>query len=174
MDLLGTLSSQLGIDNDQAGALAGSILGKVQGQVDEDTASGLAAAVPELDGWKAMAAKAVGGDSGGMLGGAAGALGGGSAGGLMGALAGAVGGQQAQETAALVGVMGKLGLDRSKAAMVAPIVLDFVKDRVDPALLSKVLAAAPMLTALTGGGSDDAAPPSGMAAVTGALGGLFG
>ena len=171
MDLIGTLSSTLGISPDQAKAVAGGVMGMVKGNLedsDEDgtteAAGALSSAVPEMSEWTA-AAKAMteekapaasGGGLGGMLGGlmGGGSKGGGAAsmlgalggGGALGALAGAIGGADAQNTAMLVGILGKVGLDASKAQMVAPIAYNFLKSRLSPDLLSKVSSAAPLLT----------------------------
>ncbi len=170
MDLISTLAGTLGVNPEQAEAVAGSVLGGVSDAVkdrfDDDTASGLEAAVPELAGWKDKAAALLGGgdsepaESGGLLGGAAGMLGG--AGGLLGAAAGALGGDGLKDVAAVAGILDKLGIDGAKAALVAPVVLDFLKKRLDPGLLDKVLQVAPLLSGGDKGG------------IAGALGGLFG
>ncbi|MCB9763040.1 MAG: hypothetical protein H6739_24785 [Alphaproteobacteria bacterium] len=175
MDLISTLASTVGIDKTQAQALAGSVLGSVQSAVAEEAGEGTAAqlgeAVPELGGWKAQAAKLLGDKpaaapaAGGLggLGGLLGGLAGGGAGGLLGAAAGALGGQAAKDTAAIVTILGRFDIDAGKAALVAPVILDFLKSRLDPGLLSKVLAAAP---ALMGAGGGDG--------LTGALTGFLG
>lgn len=182
MDFIGQLAGALGVAPDQAKAVAGTVLGAAKGAVSsehgDDTAAQLDQAVPELADWQSKAddvmaeeAPAAGG-LGGMLGGLA-------SGGGLGALAGAVGGAQAKDIAGVVAVLGKLGIDESKAGLVAPIALQFLKSRLDPGLLSKVLAVAPLLSgeggglagaagALLGGGGDTAG------GLGGALGGLFG
>ena len=187
MDLIGTLSSQLGLDPNQAAALAGSVIGGVRGQVAKEagpeTAKQMDAAIPELSGWQDTAASMFGGgDDGpggaggfldlasGALGGLGGMMGGDSAaGGLLGAAAGALGSQQAKQTAALVGVLDKLGRDASHAAMIAPVALGFLKERLPDGLLDTVLSAAPFLT---GGGGDSSGGGGG--GIAGALGGLLG
>lgn len=143
MDLIQSLSSQLGIPAEQAQAVAGGALGFLKDKLGGDGAK-LDAAVPELGGWEKAASAATGG--GGLLGMAAGMLGG-----------------SAGEAAGLVAILAKVGLDADKAQMVAPLVLDFLKSRLPPEMVSKVLAVAPMLT---GGGG-------GAAGALGALGGLF-
>ncbi len=167
MDLIGTLSSQLGISPDQAKAVAGGVMGMVKGNLedsDEDgtteAAGALEQAVPEMSDWQQAATDLVegkeeessGGGLGGMLGGM---LGGGGAssmlgsltsGGALGALAGAVGGEDAKNTAVLVQILGKVGLDSSKAQMVAPMAYEFLKGRLPEGIMSKVSMAAPMLT----------------------------
>lgn len=175
MDLIGALTSQLGLEPSQAQALAGTVLGGVRDQVadqaDAETAQKMEAAIPELGDWQKTAASLLGGggggSAGGMLGAAAGVLGGGSAGGLLGAAAGAVGGPEARQAAQLVGVLGQFGIDAKMAGVAAPLVLDFLKERLPEGVLSAALAAAPFLT---GGGSDD----GGGGGIAGALGGLFG
>lgn len=177
MDLIGALSSQLGLEPDQAKALAGSVLGGVRDQIAEqagpETAQKMNAAIPELGGWQDMASKFLGGGAsgatgsmGGLLGAAAGAMGGG--GGLLGAAAGAIGGPEARQAAQIVAILGKFGVDAKMAGVAAPLVLDFLKDRLPENVLGAALAAAPFLA---GGSNDDGDDGGGIA---GALGGLFG
>lgn len=159
MDLISKLASTLGVPDTQAQAVAGAVLGKVKEQVADEAGGAAAAqvdaAVPELSGWQAQA--------GALLGG------GGGLGGLLGAAAGALGGQQAQDTAAIVAILAKLDIDASKAALVAPLVLSFLKDRLEPGTLQMVLKAAPLLAGGQGGGA-----AGGMGAAADMLGGLFG
>jgi hypothetical protein len=203
MDLIGSMSSQLGIDAGAAQALAGGVLGMVRGQVAEhagaDTAAQIDAAVPELGGWQQQAASLLGGGGsdamgalGGLLGGGGAQAGGGLGGALGGLLGGSGGGDQAssgggglggllggaasalagaQQAQAIGGLLQKVGLDASMASTVAPMVLQFLKSRLDPALVSKILAAAPMLAAFTGGGQGGG---GGLAGALGGLGGLLG
>ena len=200
MDFIGAISKQLGIPENMAQAAAGATLGMVQKTVsesgEESAASAIGQAIPELDGWKAKAAEEAtpaedtrdigdilgglmsGGDAGGAAAGLMGALGGGGgAGGLLGGLAQQLGGPEAKQMAALVGVFGKLGIDPAKAAMAAPIALDFLKERLDPGLLDTVLKASPMLLSLVGGGDEPAAAKEDegidMGDIAGALGKLF-
>ncbi len=170
MDLIQTLASQLDLDPDKAKGVAGAVLGQVRGAIDGDAATqAFDAAVPELGGWQAAASKLMGGGGGGG-GGLLGGLTGGGGGGLLGAGAGAVGGEDARNTVALVGVLGKLGLGADKAAMVAPIAYKFLKERLDDDLLGLALKAAPFLVG--GGDKDDDGP--GLGKALGAIGGLFG
>lgn len=167
MDLIGTLSSQLGIPADQAQAVAGGVLGalqsKVKGELGDQVAGQLGQAVPELSGWQAKAGQLLGGGGGGGGGDVMSALGGmlgggGGAGGLAGALGGAVSALTGNgEAAALAGLIGKLGLDPGKAAMVAPMALEFLKSRLNPELLGTVLKVAPFLTGGGGAGGGDLA-----------------
>lgn len=182
MDLIGQLTQQLGVNPQQAQGLAGSVLGLVQGAVKEklgdDAAGQVAQAVPELSGWQQAAqAQAPAGDAGGGLMGALGGLMGGapsqgSAGGGLGGLMGALGGaaSQAGEIAALVSVAQRFNIDASKATLIAPIVLNFLKSRLDPGLVSKILAVVPMLA----GGGGGSGTPGGGGGLGGVLGGLLG
>lgn len=155
MDLIGTLATQLGVDPQQAQALAGAALGTVKetvaDKVGEDAAASLDKAVPELGGWQQQAVGLLGG---GGLGSLLGASGGGALGGLLGGatqsgglLESALGAVQgAGQAASMAGLISKLGLDADKAAMIAPIVLQFIKSRLDPAMVDKIMAVVPMLS----------------------------
>ena len=196
MDLIAALTSKLDLDPGQAQALAGASLGTVKGEIAErfgaDTAAQLDQQVPELGGWQAKAdaamkeddAPAAGGGLGGMLGGLMGGGAKGGLGGLMGAAAatGAMG-KQAKDMAAVVGVLSKFGVDPGKAAVVGPLLFQFLKKKLDPSLLSKVLTVAPMLAALKGGGAPagagaaeapEAEAKGGIGGMLGGLGGLLG
>ena len=168
MDLIGTLASTLGVESSTAQALAGTVLGKVQEEVADnagaDAASQVADAVPELSGWQEKAAALAGGGGGGGL---LGALGGG--GGLLGAAAEAIGGEDARQTATLVALAAKFDIDPTKAALAAPLVLDFLKERLDPGMFDTVMKAAPLLAGTSGGDAG-----GGLGAAASALGGLFG
>lgn|GEM_PF-1249361 len=169
MDLIGQLSQQLGVDGTQAQGLAGGLLKLVQGTVKEklgpDTANQLGQAIPEMDRWQ-QAAPPAEPEGGGLMGALGGLMGGqGGAGGLMGALGGAA--AQGAEVAAVVSLLGRFNLDASKAALVAPLLLDFLKSRLDPALVGKVLSVLPMLTGGAGGGDSGGG-------LGGMLGGLLG
>jgi hypothetical protein len=184
MDLIGQLTQQLGVNPQQAQGLAGSVLGLVQGAVKEklgDAAAGqVAQAVPELGSWQQAAqAQAPAGDAGGGLMGALGGLMGGSsspggAGGGLGGMLGALGGaaSQAGEIAALVSLAQRFNIDASKVTLIAPIVLNFLKSRLDPGLVSKILAVVPMLAG--GGGGGGSGTPGGSGGLGGVLGGLLG
>ena len=183
MDLIGQLTQQLGVNPQQAQGLAGSVLGLVQSTVKEKlgdgAASQMAQAVPEMQGWQQAAQPAPAADDGGGLMGALGGLmgGGGSAGGSgggLGGMLGALGGaaSQAGEVAALVSLAQRFNIDASKATLVAPIVLNFLKSRLDPKLVGGILAVMPMLANLGGGGGNT--PGGGGAQGGGGLGGLLG
>ncbi|MCK6552101.1 hypothetical protein L6R52_40090, partial [Myxococcota bacterium] len=89
MDLIGALVSQVGVDSNQAQALAGGVLGAVKSALADkagpEAASQLEGAVPELGQWQAKASELVGGGGGlgGLLGGSGGS---GGLGGALGAL----------------------------------------------------------------------------------------
>lgn len=182
MDFIGQLSQQLGVDNNQAQGLAGSLLKLVQGTVKEklgaDAAEQMGQSIPEMQNWQQAAqartppAESGGGGGGlmGALGGLGGMLGGqgqsGGGGGLMGALGGAVG--QAGEVAGVVALLQRFNIDAGKASLVAPLLLNFLKSRLDPKLVSGILAVMPMLANLGGGGGS----PGGGGGLGGILGGL--
>ncbi len=173
MDLIGQLSQQLGVDGTQAQGLAGSLLKLVQGTVQEkvgpDAARQMGQAIPEMQGWQQQAAQAPAGDGGGLMGALGGMLGGaGGGGGLMGALGGAA--AHAGEVAGMVAILQRFNLDAGKATLVAPLLLDFLKSRLDPGLVGKILAVVPLLA----GGSGGAASPQGGGGLGGMLGGLLG
>jgi hypothetical protein len=160
MDLIASLSSQLGIDADKAQGLAGAALGSLQKQVSEKLggadAAAIAGQIPELGQWKAQAEALSSGGGGGLLGGAGGLLG--AASGLLGG-----GGGSGFDVAALVQLAAKAGVGPAAAKQLLPLVLQFLQSRLDPALLSKITAAIPVLT---GGGSKGG--------LLGALGGILG
>lgn len=189
MDFIGQLSQQLGVQPTQAQGLAGSLMKMVQGAVQEkmgpEAAQQLHQAIPEAQGWQqqaeAHAAPAAAPSSGeglmGALGGLGGLLGGqdgqgqaaSGGGGLMGALGGAM--AQAGEVAAIASLLQRFNIDGGKAVMVAPLLLNFLKSRLDPKLVTGILAAMPMLANLVGGGHT---PEGGGTQGGGGLGGLLG
>ncbi|MHA7629177.1 DUF2780 domain-containing protein [Corallococcus sp. M7] len=175
MDLIGQLSQQLGVDGTQAQGLAGSLLKLVQGTVQEkvgpDAARQMDQAIPEMQGWQQQAAQAPAGDGGGLMGALGGMLGGGGGGGGGGGLMGALGGAAAHagEIAGVVAILQRFNLDASKATLVAPLLLNFLKSRLDPGLVGKILAVAPMLASGSGGGG-----PQGGGGLGGMLGGILG
>jgi hypothetical protein len=172
MDLIGQLAGQLGIAPAQAQAIAGTVLGAAQRQAPPEAAAEMSSAIPEMSDWQQQA-EAAPAPSGGL----------GGLGGLFGAAAGALGGQQARDAAAIVTLLGRFGLDPSKAATVAPIILSFLKERLDGQVLQTILQAAPMLAGAAGAtgaaGTDGAAPAGdddgfGLDDAAGMLGSLFG
>lgn len=157
MDLIGTLSSQLGIDAGSAKGLAGSVLGLLEQQVGQKLGgadvSALKAQVPELPEWKA-AAEGAAPAGGGLLG---------AAGGLLGGVLG--GGGSGFDVGALVQLAAKSGVGPGAVQQLLPLLVQFLQSRLEPGLLQRILSAVP---ALTGGGGK---PGGGLA---GALGGLLG
>ncbi len=164
MDFIGQLSQQLGVDNNQAQGLAGSLLKLVQGTVKEkmgtEAADQLGQSIPEMQNWQQAAqaqapAESGGGGLMGALGGLGGMLGGqgqsGGGGGLMGALGGAVG--HAGEVAGVVALLQRFNIDAGKASLVAPLLLNFLKSRLDPKLVGGILSVMPMLANVGGGGA---------------------
>jgi len=179
MDFIGQLASQLGVNEDAAKAIAGTALGSVQSAVKEDAgddaAGEIASAVPELGGWQAKATEVLSQGDGDGGGGLLGGLLGGGGGDLLSSVAGAVGGEKARQTTQLIALLGKLGIEPSHATMVAPIALNFLKERLSPEILDTALKAAPALLGAAGGGSEegeDSGP--GIGDLVGGLGGLFG
>ena len=168
MDLIATLSSQLGLAPNQAEGLAGGLLGKLEEQVSAKLggadAAALRSGLPELEGWKAKAAALGAGEGGG--GGLGGLLG--AAGGLLGGATGLGGSAGGLDLASLVQLASKVGLSPGAAQSLVPVVLSFLQARLDPALLSRVLSAVPALSKLAGnkGGSGGG--------LLGALGGILG
>jgi hypothetical protein len=185
MDLIDNLAAQLGVDPNQAQAVAGAVLGQVRSQVadsDEQAAAQLGAAVPELGDWQSQAASMLGGAGGNealgnLLGGLSGSGGGG--GGLLGNLAAAAGsglgndlveafaGEEAAQQAQVVALLGQLGIGADKATLVVPTLLDFLRERLGADLLEQVLKYAPMLAAAVGDGDDGGG-------LGGLVSGLFG
>ncbi len=187
MDFIRELSTQLGVEAPKAEAVAGSLLGMVQQQLGDTTdATALGKAVPELGQWQASAASLLGGSGGGggagalggllgggggeavagALGGLLGGGGGGGAGGLGGALGGLLGGAGG-ELGAIAGLLGKLGISADQAATLVPLAISFLKSRLSPELLGKLMQAVPFLAQGEGASA-------GLGGLAGALGGLLG
>jgi hypothetical protein len=184
MDFIGQLSQQMGVNPQQAQGLAGSLLKLVQGTVQEklgpEASQQMEHAIPEMQGWQRQAeaqhppaseSGGLMGALGGMLGGGGGGGGGGGAGGgLLGSLGGLA--AQAGEVAGVVSLLQRFNIDGGKAALVAPLLLNFLKSRLDPKLVSGILTVVPLLAGAAGG-----QPPEGGgggAAGGGGLGGLLG
>ncbi|MET0413854.1 MAG: hypothetical protein ABW217_21270 [Polyangiaceae bacterium] len=157
MDLIATLSSQLGIDAGSDKGLAGSALGMLEQQVSQKLgdgdASALRAQLPELSEWKgAVEGASTGG--GGLLG---------AAGGLLGGVLG--GGGAGFDVGSLIQMATKFNVGPGAVQALVPIVLQFLQSRLEPGLLQRILSAVPALTGAKG------KPGGGLA---GALGGLLG
>lgn len=155
MDLIATLSSQLGVDTNGAKGLAGSVLGLLQQQVSKKLggadAGALQAQLPELSEWKA-AAESAAPAGGGVLG---------AAGGLLGGVLGGAG--SGFDVASLIQVATKFGVGAGAAQQLLPLVLQFLQSRLEPGLLQRILSAVPALAGGKSGGG-----------LAGALGGLLG
>ncbi len=162
MDIIQSLVSQLGIDPGRAESLAGTVLGGVKGmleQKDPAAAAQLGSAVPEIDRWKGQADEA---QTPGLAGGLAGMLGGGGLGQMLGSAGAALEG--AGQLAGLASVVEKLGLDRGQAATILPLIVAFLKSRLDPSTFEAIARHVPLLSG---------APEAG-GGLLGSLGGLFG
>jgi hypothetical protein len=177
MDLIQSLSSQLGLSQEQAQGLAGGLLGVVNGAVHHgagaDAAGKLQSAVPELQQWMQTAAAhqggtpaaGGGGDLLGMLGSMLGGAQGGGGTGNLGAVL-----QGGGASAAMSGVLAKYGVKPEQMAALAPILGQFLQHRMGADGMQSVLGQVlPMLTggAQSGGGG-------GLGALTSMLGGLLG
>jgi predicted lipid-binding transport protein (Tim44 family) len=120
------------------------VLGQVRGSVDDEAGGVMDQAIPELGDWSKAADQVAaapaeeddgaGGFLGGLLGSAAGNK-----------LIGAVAGEEAQETAQMVSMLSKLGIEPSKAMMAAPLVKQFLEERLPGDWGQRILKAAPAL-----------------------------
>ena len=157
MDFIGMLASKFGVDEDAARAIAGTAVGSVQSAVKRDSgdeaAAEVEAAIPEMSDWKSKAKAVLDRDDDEGGGGLLSDIFGGGTGDILSSVAGAIGGEQAKEMATLIALFGKLGIDAEKAQLAAPFVLDFLKKRLSPELLSLATSATPVL--LGGQPSDD-------------------
>ena len=173
MDLIGTLSSQLGMTPDQAKGLAGGLLGVVNGAVHHgagpDAAGQLQAAIPELKNWMQTAAAHQGG-----------AVPAGGTGDLLGMLGSMLGGAQAGNLAAqlqgsgaataMTTVLAKYGVKPEQMAAVAPVLGQFLQHRMGADGAQSVLGQ--LLPMLTGAAQGQAS--GGLGGIASMLGGLFG
>ena len=161
MDLVSGLASAVGIPQDQAKAVAGLVLGMASTQVSEqkpELAAQMSTAIPEISGWQAAADTFVRSLSQsapaaapqaepqpqGLFGGLLSAAGGGLGNQLLGAIAGPEVAQGAQ----LAMVLDRIGLTTEQAAAAAPVVLNFLKSRLDESIVQQIVAAAPLLGSL--------------------------
>lgn len=162
MDVVAAVSERLGVDPGKATAVLGAVLGAARAQVPEAESNHLDAKIPELGGWIAAAGRQVGGlgdpappppatdaaatepasSVGGLLGGLLHAAGSGIGNELLGAVAG----KQAQQTAAAAALLDGLGLSAEHAAMVAPVILDFLRVRLGADWTDRIVGAAPLLS----------------------------
>ena len=174
MDLIGTLSSQLGMTPDQAKGLAGGLLGVVNGAVHHGAGPGAAgqlqAAIPELANWMQTAAAHQGvaapaGGSGDLLGMLGSMLGGAPGAANLGAQL-----QGSGAATAMTTVLAKYGVKPEQMAAVAPVLNQFLQHRMGPdgaqSILGQLL---PMLT-----GASQGQAQAGLGGIAGMLSGLFG
>ena len=193
MDFVGTLAKQIGIEESQATALAGGIMGLVKtgvaSQGSEEDAAAVAEAVPEAAEWEQAAEEQLGepGEAGlsnllgDLFGGgsegqesSSGGLGG-MLGGLVGGVAEAVDAKEAKHTAQLAVLIGKIGLSPAHAAMVAPLAYDFLESRLNGQVFELAKQALPWLAGSGGeAAAKEAAGGDVASTVGGMLGGLFG
>jgi len=173
MDLIGTLSSQLGMTPDQAKGLAGGLLGVVNGAVHHgagpDAAGQLQAAIPELKNWMQttaahQGAAAPAGGSGDLLGMLGSMLGGAQGAGNL-----ATQLQGSGAATAMTTVLAKYGIKPEQMAAVAPVLGQFLQHRMGAegaqSIIGQVL---PMLTGAQGQAS------GGLGGIASMLSGLFG
>lgn len=149
MDLIGSLASQLGVDGNVAEALAGQVLGMTRDQVGDAETAKLDEAVPEISSWQETAKAMLEGESaggGGMLGSLVEMAGSG----LGKEVVGAVLGEDAENTATLAALISKLGLKSEHATMAAPVVIEFLEERVGKEWVGRIMDAAPMLSGFLG------------------------
>jgi hypothetical protein len=159
MDLINQLATQLDLDTTQAKGLAGTLLGKVGEAAGPEAAQAIGQSVPELDQWSQAAANPEP-EQVGLLGGFLG--GGGSA------LIGSVMGEGAQETAEIASMLSKLGIEPTKALMAAPLIKQFIEERLPEEWSGRIVDAA---SALLGAKDEPKEPqPEGL---KGAIGSLF-
>ncbi|PID43198.1 MAG: hypothetical protein CSB48_06740 [Proteobacteria bacterium] len=117
MELIETLVSQLGVDNDQAKGGAGLLFKMVKDKLAGGEFSQIVDKVPEVEDMISAAPDVDGGDGGLM----------GSIGGLMGSLGGNAG--ALGTLASLAGGFDKLGLDKGMVSKFIPVVIQFVRDK---------------------------------------------
>jgi hypothetical protein len=168
MDLIGSISSSLGVSPESAQGAVGSLLALVKQHAPADAFSAVETQAPETKQWMNSAAQPTaegagdGGLLGGLLGAAGGALGGlGGLGAQLGAAAGPLG--------SLVSSLSKHGLSGDALGTLVPLVLQFLQTKISPEMLAKLISAVPFLAHLSGGGAQPAGEPS----LAGALGSLF-
>jgi hypothetical protein len=193
MDFVGTLARQIGIEESQATALAGGIMGLVKSGVasqgSEEDVAAVAEAVPEAAEWEQAAEQQLGEPGEAGLSNLLGDLfGGGSRGeesssgglgsmlgGLVGGVAEAVDAKEAKHTAQLALLIGKIGLAPTHAAMVAPLAYDFLESRLNGQVFELAKQALPWLIGSDGDAAGKEPTSSDVTSTVGnVLGGLFG
>ncbi len=126
MDLVNMLTSQLGINEDQAAGGAGLLFKMAKEKLGDGDFSKIASAVPDVANLMGKAPESDGG--GGIMG-------------AIGGIASALGAEKLGGLASLAGGFSKLNLDENMIGNFIPIILNFVKDKAGDevmGLLSKV------------------------------------
>ncbi len=125
MDLVNMLTSQLGINEDQAAGGAGLLFKMAKEKLGDGDFSKIAEAVPDVSN---LLSKAPAESGGGLMG-------------AIGGIASAFGADKLGDLASLAGGFSKLNLDENMIGNFIPIILNFVKDKAGDevmGLLSKV------------------------------------
>ncbi len=139
MDLIAQLTDQLGLESSQSQALAGGVLSYVKGLASDrlgaEATNHFETAIPELGDWQGRAAELANSEEGAFAGGL---------GGLLGTAASALGG--GGELAALAPLVAKLGIDPQQLTAVAPLVMSFLRSRLDENFVAQLAELAPFLT----------------------------
>lgn len=163
MDLIGMVTSQLGVSAPAAEGAVGSVLAAIKQHAPADAFAAVEQKAPEVQKWVAAAPAPDGEGGGGGLGGGLGGLVGGLAGGALGGAAG--------QLASLTGSLSKLGIGAGSLGQLVPMVLEFIKARAGDGIASKLMGAVPFLSQLGGGGGGGKGGGGG--SPLGGLGGLF-
>lgn len=123
-DLVGMLTSQLGVSEEQAAGGAGSLFGFAKGQMTPGDFDAVASALPEVDG---LMGAAPAGDSG-LLGSSSSLLGGSSLGGSAGGLGGSAGGLGGlEDMAGVASSFSDLGMSPEMVNEFVPVILDYAQ-----------------------------------------------
>ena len=136
-------AGRFGIDPSTARALTGGVLKLIKKEAPAEDFEAVADQVP---GTEAVVAESdqPAADEGGLLGGLGGGLGGGF-GGVLGAAASALGGG---DVASLMSLFGESGLGADQAGQFVQMLVGFLKDKVGPELVQKIVAQVPALSSL--------------------------
>ncbi len=148
MDIVGEIASKLGVPEEQARGIAGTVLGAVRKEAPADVAQEIDAKVPEAREWEPAAQEGGGGGLGGL-------------GGMLGGLAGGGGG-----AAGLLGQLSRFGVDAGSIGKIVPSIVQFLQSRIGADKVEKLMSHVPFLKQFTGGGGGGGG--------LGGLGGLFG
>jgi hypothetical protein len=158
MDLIGTVTSALGIDSSAAEGAVGSVFKLLKQNAPADAFGAVEEKVPEAAKWMGAAPAPEGG-------------GGGALGGLLGAAAGALGGslgQAAGPLGGLVASLSKSGVGGDALGKLVPLVLQFLQGRVGDGVVGKLVGSIPALAPFLAGSNQSAG-----ASAASVLGSLF-